>query len=223
MTAVQACGADLRLKLYIQPKASRDTWAGALVLTLATAVGQRASQLALLRVLGARPFMLFSLVTIEALLLGLLAGVAGLGAAVFFMAQPQDLSDIKGLTGTSKSRDLRAVLQSDDALAVLAQTPLFLSIMCLAYRDLPAPALAQTAQTEGFGLVARAFGQAIAAGRANDDLPPQLNALAAGGAEIQGFGSTFFSRGFGMVKDRYGTHWMISVAPEEPLDATADA
>jgi putative ABC transport system permease protein len=60
------------------------------VLTLATAVGQRASQLALLRVLGARPFMLFSLVTIEALLLGLLAGVAGLGlgwAAATFAAQ----------------------------------------------------------------------------------------------------------------------------------------
>lgn len=60
------------------------------VLTLATAVGQRASQLALLRVLGARPFMLFSLVTIEALLLGLLAGAAGLGlgwAAATFAAQ----------------------------------------------------------------------------------------------------------------------------------------
>jgi putative ABC transport system permease protein len=60
------------------------------VLTLATAVGQRASQLALLRVLGARPFMLFSLVTIEALLLGLLAGVAGLGlgwGAATFAAQ----------------------------------------------------------------------------------------------------------------------------------------
>lgn len=48
-------------------------------------------------------------------------------------------------------------------------------------------------------------------------------ALAKGGAVIQDFGSTFFSRGFGMLKDRYGTHWMISVAPEEPLDATADA
>jgi putative ABC transport system permease protein len=60
------------------------------VLTLATAVGQRASQLALLRVLGARPFMLFSLVTIEALMLGFLAGAAGLGlgwAAATFAAQ----------------------------------------------------------------------------------------------------------------------------------------
>lgn len=50
-----------------------------------------------------------------------------------------------------------------------------------------------------------------------------FNALAAGGAEIQGFGSTFFSRGFGMVKDRYGTHWMVSVSTEDPLDRTADA
>ncbi len=50
-----------------------------------------------------------------------------------------------------------------------------------------------------------------------------FGALAKGGAVIQDFGSTFFSRGFGMLKDRYGTHWMISVAPEEPLDETADA
>ena len=50
-----------------------------------------------------------------------------------------------------------------------------------------------------------------------------FTALAKGGTVIQDFGSTFFSRGFGMLKDRYGTHWMISVAPEEPLDATADA
>jgi PhnB protein len=50
-----------------------------------------------------------------------------------------------------------------------------------------------------------------------------FQALAKDGAVVQDFGSTFFSRGFGMVKDRYGTHWMISVAPEDPLDATADA
>ena len=48
-------------------------------------------------------------------------------------------------------------------------------------------------------------------------------ALSHGGTVIQDFGSTFFSRGFGMLKDRYGTHWMVSVAPEDPLDATADA
>ena len=50
-----------------------------------------------------------------------------------------------------------------------------------------------------------------------------FSALAKGGAVIQDFGSTFFSRGFGMLKDRYGTHWMISVAPEDPGDETADA
>lgn len=50
-----------------------------------------------------------------------------------------------------------------------------------------------------------------------------FNALSAGGGVIQDFGSTFFSRGFGMLKDRYGTHWMISVTPEDPLDPTADA
>ncbi len=50
-----------------------------------------------------------------------------------------------------------------------------------------------------------------------------FNALATGGTVVQAYGPSFFSRGFGMLKDRYGTHWMISVGPEEPLDATADA
>jgi hypothetical protein len=44
------------------------------------------------------------------------AGVAALGVAVFFITQPQDLSDIKGrpsgLTAPPKTRDLRAVLQN---------------------------------------------------------------------------------------------------------------
>ena len=45
------------------------------------------------------------------------AGVAGLGAAVFFIAQPQDLSDIKGAGPASalnggKARDLREVLKN---------------------------------------------------------------------------------------------------------------
>lgn len=44
------------------------------------------------------------------------AGVAGLGVALFFITQPQDLSDIKGrpsgLTPAPKTRDLRAVLQN---------------------------------------------------------------------------------------------------------------
>ena len=35
-------------------------------------------------------------------------------------------------------------------------------------------------------------------------------ALAEGGAEIMAFQPTFWSDGFGIVKDRFGTHWMIS-------------
>lgn len=34
--------------------------------------------------------------------------------------------------------------------------------------------------------------------------------LCAGGAVIHPFGETFFSPGFGMVKDRFGTHWIVS-------------
>lgn len=37
--------------------------------------------------------------------------------------------------------------------------------------------------------------------------------LAAGGAVIHPFGPTFFSPAFGMVKDRFGTHWIISCVP----------
>jgi PhnB protein len=39
--------------------------------------------------------------------------------------------------------------------------------------------------------------------------------LCEGGAVIQPYGPSFFSPGFGMVKDRFGTHWMISVMPQE--------
>jgi PhnB protein len=35
--------------------------------------------------------------------------------------------------------------------------------------------------------------------------------LLEGGAAIMPFEETFWSPGFGMVKDRFGTHWMISV------------
>jgi len=38
------------------------------------------------------------------------------------------------------------------------------------------------------------------------------DALAKDGAEIVPFGPSFFSPGFGMVKDRFGTHWIIGVA-----------
>jgi PhnB protein len=37
--------------------------------------------------------------------------------------------------------------------------------------------------------------------------------LADGGAVIDAFRETFFSPGFGMVKDRFGTHWIISAMP----------
>lgn len=42
--------------------------------------------------------------------------------------------------------------------------------------------------------------------------------LAEGGTVIQAFGPSFFSSGFGMVTDRFGTHWMISVMPQEEED-----
>jgi PhnB protein len=37
--------------------------------------------------------------------------------------------------------------------------------------------------------------------------------LAKDGAIIDAFKPTFFSPGFGMVKDRFGTHWIISAIP----------
>lgn len=37
-----------------------------------------------------------------------------------------------------------------------------------------------------------------------------FDALADGGAVIMPLGPTFWSDGFGMLKDRFGTHWMIS-------------
>ncbi len=43
-----------------------------------------------------------------------------------------------------------------------------------------------------------------------DDARRLHAALAEGGAEIMAFQPTFWSDGFGMVKDRFGTHWMIS-------------
>lgn len=37
-----------------------------------------------------------------------------------------------------------------------------------------------------------------------------FNALAEGGAVIMPIQPTFWSTGYGMVRDRFGTHWMIS-------------
>lgn len=44
--------------------------------------------------------------------------------------------------------------------------------------------------------------------------------LAEGGHVMQPFGPSFFSPGFGMVTDRFGTHWMLSVMPEAPEPTT---
>lgn len=41
-----------------------------------------------------------------------------------------------------------------------------------------------------------------------------FEALSQAGAVIEAFKPTFFSPGFGMVKDRFGTHWIISALPE---------
>lgn len=41
-----------------------------------------------------------------------------------------------------------------------------------------------------------------------------FDALAEAGSIIDGFKPTFFSPGFGMVKDRFGTHWIISAQQE---------
>jgi putative ABC transport system permease protein len=66
------------------------------VVTLFSAVSQRAPELALLRTLGARPALLFRLVTIEAALLGLLAGIVGLGIG---WAAAQIAADASASTG----------------------------------------------------------------------------------------------------------------------------
>jgi PhnB protein len=41
----------------------------------------------------------------------------------------------------------------------------------------------------------------------------RFDRLSEGGAVIDDFKPTFFSPGFGMVKDRFGTHWIISAMP----------
>lgn len=40
--------------------------------------------------------------------------------------------------------------------------------------------------------------------------------LADGGEVILPFGPTFFSPGYGMLKDRFGTHWMVAVEAPPP-------
>lgn len=41
-----------------------------------------------------------------------------------------------------------------------------------------------------------------------------FDALAQGGQAVMPFGATFWSPGFGMVKDRFGTPWMVNVATQ---------
>jgi PhnB protein len=41
-------------------------------------------------------------------------------------------------------------------------------------------------------------------------------ALGEGGAVTMAYEPTFWSDGFGMVKDRFGTHWMVSAPRHEP-------
>ena len=41
----------------------------------------------------------------------------------------------------------------------------------------------------------------------------RFDALSEGGAIIMPFGPTFWSKGFGMFKDRFGTHWIIDSEP----------
>ena len=38
----------------------------------------------------------------------------------------------------------------------------------------------------------------------------RFDQLAAGGVVIMAYAPTFWSDGFGMLKDRFGTHWMVS-------------
>ncbi len=40
--------------------------------------------------------------------------------------------------------------------------------------------------------------------------------LVDGGEEVMAYGPTFWSQGFGMLKDRFGTHWMI-MGPDKPM------
>ncbi|MEZ5652452.1 MAG: VOC family protein [Burkholderiaceae bacterium] len=56
---------------------------------------------------------------------------------------------------------------------------------------------------------------AVSISIASDDLDgarAAFDAFAIGGQVFMPFGPTFFAKGFGMVKDRFGTTWMVMVA-----------
>ncbi|MCA8878758.1 MAG: VOC family protein [Rhodobacteraceae bacterium] len=42
-----------------------------------------------------------------------------------------------------------------------------------------------------------------------------FNRLREGGHEIMGWSETFFAEGFGMLRDKFGTHWMIMSGPKQ--------
>lgn len=55
-------------------------------------------------------------------------------------------------------------------------------------------------------------GFAIATGYASlDKTKAAFDALCQGGRVVMPWGKTFWSEGFGMVSDRFGTHWMLGV------------
>lgn len=64
---------------------------------------------------------------------------------------------------------------------------------------------AQTAVSISHGEPTRAQAQAI------------FDRLCEGGEVIMPFAETFWADGFGMVKDRFGTHWMIG-GPPKPME-----
>jgi PhnB protein len=49
-----------------------------------------------------------------------------------------------------------------------------------------------------------------------------FDALGEGGQVVMPFEGTFWSEGFGMVTDRWGTSWMISVQPSQAASAMGD-
>jgi PhnB protein len=57
------------------------------------------------------------------------------------------------------------------------------------------------------------FALAIAADD-KGDCEKKFNALAAGGEVTQPLVETFFAQSFGMLKDKFGVHWMLTVAKQ---------
>ncbi|MDR5652155.1 VOC family protein [Ruixingdingia sedimenti] len=62
---------------------------------------------------------------------------------------------------------------------------------------------AQASVSISYGVPDIAAGQAV------------FERLAEGGEVVMPWGPTFWAQGFGMVKDRFGTHWMVSGPPAE--------